>query len=203
MYKARLTTAGATRRGIAASDPHEFEYSTIHPSGEVVTGCVYQGESIGWTAGFIGYPELGDEASCELITWPDDFDYKMFPESITVNVTQEDLDSGGRRGERPDGIYLALKRDYPDFEPRINDPWGGITLVKDGRTAFYPSTPEYVTLINEIDVTGGKPKPATFEMNLQGGTAVQLAPPAFEPSNWGPPGFAKNRERRRPGRYSK
>lgn len=31
-------------------------------------------------------------------------------------------------------------------------------------------------------------------------TAAPVAQPAFEPTNWGPPGFAKNRERRRPGR---
>jgi hypothetical protein len=82
----------------------------------------------------------------------------MFPDTIVINVTQDDLDSGGRRGERPDAIYLALKRDYPDFGVHMT-PNGYVRLTHQDtdKIAWYPATVEYARLINEIDLTNGNP----------------------------------------------
>jgi hypothetical protein len=90
----------------------------------------------------------------------------MFPETITINVTQEDLDNGGQRDERPDGIYLALKRDYPEFEPRVSDPNGGLGLIRGNEMGWYPNTNEFVSLVNKIDLTDGDPRPIKFTMRL-------------------------------------
>lgn len=95
----------------------------------------------------------------------------MFPSEITIRVTQANLDKGGWRGIRPDAIHLALWRDYPDFEPRVLDPYGGIGLIDETDTmGWYPATPEFVALINEIDLTDGQPRPTTFTMMLGGTT---------------------------------
>ena len=90
----------------------------------------------------------------------------MFPETIVINVTQNDLDNGGRRGERPDAIHLAIKRDYPQFDPHICEPNGWIRLTESNESemGWYRINRECVSLINEIDVTNGHPYPQVIKL---------------------------------------
>lgn len=168
LYQAKITEAGAKRLVVAAGTI--VEYETIHPLGEAIQVLQEGGQ-----VSHMGF--VGTDRTVDLISWPAGFNYGNFPDPLIVNVTDVDLRNGGHRGQGPDGIWLALKRDYPSYEPIISNPNrpGGVRLLRNGLAAHYPPTSEYITLIDEIDLTDGRPLPTRFEMNL-----ATVSPQPFE-----------------------
>lgn len=71
-------------------------------------------------------------------------------QTITLNITQDDIDKGDKRNYFTDPISYALMREYGNnCKPWVND--YGISLNVNGRSCFYSHSDKAASFLKSFD----------------------------------------------------